>query len=130
MPMARTMYAACSALPASSRRTSPRPRCAAKKACPSIASSWWRSPRPRCLGRLLLAGDRPRTHSSLAGAVHPLVRQPRLDAARAPAGTVGQGAGWALGAADRADRRRQDLGGVLTEPGGAEWSSVSLLTAG
>ena len=60
-------------------------------------------PRP-----LLLAGDRPRTPKCPAGAVYPLVRQPRLDAARASVGTVGQGAGRALGAADRADRRRQD----------------------
>ena len=57
--------------------------------------------------RLLLAGDRSRTPKRPAGAVYALVRQPRLDAARAPVGTVGQGAGRPLGAADRADWRGQ-----------------------
>src|SRR6202008_4408132 len=104
--------AACLAWPASSRRISPKPRCAVKRACPSTASLWWRSPRPRCRGPLLLASDRPRTPNPPAGAVYPLVRQPRLDAALASIGTVGQGAGRALGAADRADRRRQDLGRI------------------
>src|ERR1700690_1791245 len=118
MPTVKDMFAPCSALLASSRRIPPKPRCAAKKASPSIASSWWRSPRPRCIGSLLLAGARPRPFKPHAGAVYALVRQPRLDAARASAGTVGQGRGRALGAADRADWRRQDAGGIFAELGG------------
>src|SRR4029077_19920960 len=127
--MPRTMYAACSAWPGASRRISPRPRCAAKRVCPSTALSWWRSPRPRCRGPLLLPGDRSRALKPPAGAVYALVRQPRLDAPRASIGAVGQGAGRALGAADRADWRRQDAGGILAELGGTEWSSVSFLAA-
>ena len=37
--------------PASSRRISPKPRCAPKRRAGRAASSWWRSPRPRSSAR-------------------------------------------------------------------------------
>ena len=80
-------------------------------------------PRPCHANALALARDRSRPRrrgAAAAGAVRPLVREPRLDAARASAGTSGQGARRPLGAADRADRRRQDAGGISAEPGGVE----------
>src|SRR5580658_739228 len=98
-------------MPASSRYISPKPRCAAKRACRSTALSWWHS---------YGANDRPRTLKRLAGCLYPLVRQSRLDAASASARIVGQGRGRTLGAADRTDRRRQDAGGIFTESRGAE----------
>ena len=55
-----------------------------------------------------------------ARAVRALVRAARLDAARASARTAGEGARRPLGAADRADRRRQDAGGLSAELGGVE----------
>ena len=95
-----------------------KPRCAPKRAC-------------RCDGLVVvastvricplgLARERSRTRRAAARAVRALVRQPRLDAARASARAPGEGARRPLGAADRADRRRQDAGRISAEPGGAE----------
>ena len=58
--------------------------------------------------------ERTRNHDA-ARAVRALVRAARLDAARASARTAGEGARRPLGAADRADRRRQDAGGISAE---------------
>ena len=52
-----------------------------------------------------------------ARALRRLVRRARLDAAAAPDRAARQGAGRALDAADRADRRRQDAGRLPAEPG-------------
>src|SRR6185295_9871161 len=52
--------------------------------------------------------------------LHALVRTARLDAARAPARSAGARARRPLGAADRADRRRQDARGVPADTGGVE----------
>ncbi len=46
---------------------------------------------------------------------------PRLVAARASARAAGEGARGPFGAADRADRRRQDAGGISADAGGAEF---------
>ena len=47
-----------------------------------------------------------------------MVRQARLDAARASVGIAREGASRPLGAADRADRRRQDAGGFSADAHG------------
>ena len=53
-----------------------------------------------------------------------MVRGARLVAARASAGAAGQGPRRPLRAADRADRRRQDAGGISADAGGAERSPL------
>ncbi len=55
-------------------------------------------------------------HRPDAGAVRGVVRRARLDAAAAPGRAAGEGAGRALGAADRADRRGQDARRFPAEP--------------
>ena len=107
-------------MPASPSRFFPRFQYAAKKGCRWIALSWSRRPRPRRKRPLLLPDDRSRAARSPAGHFRTLVRQPRLGAARASARTSGQGASRPFGAADRADRRRQDAGRISAEPGGVE----------
>ena len=80
-------------------------------------------------------GSRPSRPDSLPLAVPPLIPHPpdrrccrtfralvrgaRLGAARASARTAGEGPRRPLGAADRADRRRQDAGRVSADAGGA-----------
>ena len=49
-----------------------------------------------------------------------MVFGPRLVAARASARAAGEGARGPFGPADRADRRRQDAGGISADAGGAE----------
>ena len=56
----------------------------------------------------------PDSESSRAGSRRAAGRRARISS------NCWRGAGRALGAADRADRRRQDAGGVSAEPGGAE----------
>ena len=65
------------------------------------------------------AFDRSDAAPLLPDRVRPLVRRPRLGAAPAPARIAGEGAGRAFGAADRADRRRQDAGRLPADAGGA-----------
>src|SRR5258705_4631515 len=55
-----------------------------------------------------------------AGPLSPLVRRPRLVAARASAGVARKGPRRSLGALDRADRRRQNAGRILGDAGGIE----------
>ena len=62
------------------------------------------------------ARDRARAPHGAAGHLRALVRRPRLGAARASARTSGEGARRPFGAADRADRRRQDARRVSAEP--------------
>ena len=59
----------------------------------------------------------PRRRRHPARAVREMVRAARLGAARPPARAAGEGAGRPLGAADRADRRRQDAGRLPARAG-------------
>ena len=68
--------------------------------------------------------SRPETGRAAAGPFPDMVRRARLVAARASAGAAGQGARRPLGAADRADRRRQDAGRLSADAGGAVHAAV------
>ena len=61
-----------------------------------------------------------RTGRPAAGPFPPLVRRPRLVAARASARAAGKGPRRPLGAVDRAHRRRQDARGISADTGGVE----------
>ncbi|WP_371740480.1 ligase-associated DNA damage response DEXH box helicase [Bradyrhizobium sp. LCT2] len=59
-----------------------------------------------------------------------MVRGARLVAARASTGAAGEGARGPLRAADRADRRRQDAGGISADAGGVVFFLFSLPPCG
>ena len=109
--------------PVASRRSR---RCAPKRACRSTASSWSREPStaPCTRARYFWRDDASsnahscRNHSR-AGSPAAAGRRARISL------SFWQGAGRPLGAADRADRRRQDARGIPAEPGGAERSAAA-----